>query len=300
MNLEELRAFLAVVDTGSFFTAARALKVSRATLRRRIDELEVHAGVPLLDRTRLGATPTQAGALLAAQGRRLVQEAGALLSAIRDVGAEPAGLLRIMLPVGLPPHVLTPLYALVSARYPRLSFRVRYSDNPVDSLLDDVDLALHFGQASPEGPWLSRELMRVPVWLLASRDYLARRGAPRTIEDLAQHDLLAWEMPGEDATSWPGARGGRFPVRCKLLTSEIHWLRQCVINGLGIALVPDVLLPDPGLDPATLVRVLPELIGTEVAVRLVVPTALAEIPKIKALLAMILPFLDAQVPAPRK
>lgn len=296
MNLEELRAFLAVVDTGSFFTAARLLKVSRATLRRRIDELEVRAGVPLLERTRLGATATQAGALLAAQGRQLVLETGALLASIREIGAAPAGLLRLMLPVGLPPHLLTPLFALVTARYPRLAFRVRFSNDPVGVLLDEVDLAVHFGSRSPPGPWVSRELLRTRVWLLASKDYLARRGAPRSLEELAGHDLFAWELPGEDGQLWPHQRGGTFPVTCKLLTPEIHFLRQCVINGLGMALVPDLLLPDPGLAPDALVPVLPELIGREVVVRLVVPTALSEIPKIKAVLELLQPFLDAQVP----
>ena len=88
MDLEELRAFLAVADTGSFLTAAKSLRLSRATLRRRIDQLEARAGVLLVDRTRAGATLTEAGSVLATRGRQMVQEASAL--SIRSaVGCRP-------------------------------------------------------------------------------------------------------------------------------------------------------------------------------------------------------------------
>ena len=298
MNLDGLRAFLAVAETGSFFTAARQLKLSRATLRRRVDELEVQAGVPLLERTRLGASVTEAGALLAARGRLIVQEASTLLATVHEIGAAPSGIVRAMLPVGLPPHLLTPVFAMLSVRYPRLTFRVRFGNDPVERLLEDVDLAVHFGTQSPAGPWLSHELLRVRVWLLASKDYLARRGTPRSIEDLARHDLFAWEMPREDGHLWPIKTGGTFTVTPKLLSPEIHWLRQCVIAGLGMALIPDVMLPDPGLPPDALVPVLPDLIGRDLAVRMVVPAALAQIPKIKAVLDVLQPFLAAHTPDP--
>lgn len=296
MDLEQLRAFLAVIETGSLFTAARMLRVSRATLRRRIEELEVRAGVPLLHRTRVGATATPAGALLAAHGRQLMQEADAVLTSIREVGNEPAGELRVRLPVGLPPHLLTPIFALLSARYPRLRFRVSCSDNPVGGLLTDVDLAVHFGARSPPGPWQVRELLRVPVRLIGSTDYLQRRGAPRSLAELRAHELFACELPGEDGAVWPLRDGGTFTVSPRLITTEIHWLRQCVIAGLGLALVPDVLLPDPGLAPGSVAQVLPELIGREVPVYVVVPKALADLPKVRALTDLFDPLLDQHMP----
>lgn len=291
MDLEELRAFLAVADTGSFLTAAKSLRLSRATLRRRIDQLEARAGVLLVDRTRMGAALTEAGSVLAARGRLMVQEASALLESVRDVGSEPAGVLRILLPVGLPPHVLTPLLAFVRAKYPRLAFRLQFSDDPVGGLMENVDLAVHFGEKSPIGPWVARELIRVRVWLLASADYLARRGTPRSIEELAGHDLLAWECPGEDGRSWPLRGGGTFPVGPVMTARHIHLIRQFAIAGLGIALVPDALLPDPGVAEGALVPVLPELVGREIALRVMIPAVLAEIPRIKAMIELLKPFL---------
>lgn len=291
MDLEELRAFLAVADTGSFLTAAKSLRLSRATLRRRIDQLEARAGVPLVDRTRVGASLTEAGSVLAQRGRLMVQEANALIESVREVGAEPAGVLRILLPVGLPPHLLVPMFAFVRNKYPRLAFRFHFSDDPMGGMIENVDLAAHFGDRSPIGPWVSREITRVRVWAIASAEYLARRGTPKSIEDLAKHELLAWEFPGDDGRLWPTLGGGTFSVTPVLVARHIHIIRQMAIAGLGIALVPDAMIPDPGVPEGTLVPVLPKLIGKEVGLRVVLPAALSEIPRIKALMELLRPFL---------
>lgn len=291
MDLEELRAFLAVADSGSFLTAAKSLRLSRATLRRRIDQLEARAGVLLVDRTRVGVMLTEAGRVLATRGRLMVQEANALIASVREVGSEPAGVVRALLPIGLPPHLLTPLLAFVHDRYPRLTFRLQFSDDPAGGLIEDVDLALHFGNKSPEGPWISRELVRLRMWAVASRDYLARRGTPKTLEDLASHELMTWECPGEDAGHWPLLHGGSYPVRSMTLTRHIHLIRQFAIAGLGIALVPDAMLPDPGVEEGTLIPVLPDIIGKDVGVRCMIPAVLWEIPRIRAVVELLRPFL---------
>src|SRR5262245_55449269 len=100
MDLEELRAFLHVVETGSFLAAADSLRVSRTTLRRRVGSLEARAGVSLVESTAHGVVLTEAGHMLAQRGRVMAQEASALLASIREVGQQPSGVLRVVLPVG--------------------------------------------------------------------------------------------------------------------------------------------------------------------------------------------------------
>src|SRR5512140_3473195 len=137
MDLEELRAFLDVVETGSFLAAAESLGVSRTTLRRRVEALEARAGVPLLKSTQQGIVLTEAGEVLAQRGRIMMQETSALLASIREVGHEPTGVLRVVMPVGLPPHQLTPLFGLLRTHYPRLSVHARFSEDPLSEPLDD-------------------------------------------------------------------------------------------------------------------------------------------------------------------
>jgi DNA-binding transcriptional LysR family regulator len=290
MDLDELRAFVAVVETGSIVAAARSLNFARATLRRRLDELEARAGVPLLHRTAQGVTPTEAGAVLAARGRSILEEANALISSVREVGAEPAGELRFMLPVGMPPQIVTPLFAALHQRYPRLSFRVRFSEDPLRGLLDNVDVAVHFESRSP-GSWVSYEILRVREWLVASRDYLSRKGTPEKPDDLVDHDLLAWESPDGDPTLWPARNGGPIRVAPQMISTDIHMLRRCAAAGMGIAFLPDAGIPEQSSRGDRLVPVLPDAVGRERPLRVAVPAALSDIPRIRAVLTEIQTFL---------
>lgn len=151
MDLQELSAFLKVVDTGSFLAAADSLGMSRTTLRRRVEALETRAGVPLFESTRQGVVLTEAGQELASRGRIMMQEASALLASIREVGQEPSGVLRVVMPVGLPPHLLTPLFAVLRASFPRLRVHSRFSNEPLGESLVDVDVVIHFGEDTPRG-----------------------------------------------------------------------------------------------------------------------------------------------------
>ncbi|MCY1023674.1 LysR family transcriptional regulator [Pyxidicoccus sp. MSG2] len=292
MDLEELRAFLDVAETGSFLAAADSLGVSRTTLRRRVEALEARAGVPLLKSTRSGIVLTEAGTVLAQRGRIMMQETSALLASIREVGQDPTGLLRVVLPVGLPPHLLTPLFGALRTTYPQLRVHARFSNDPLGEPLDDVDMAVHFGEALPRGPWLSHEVLRVREGLIASTEYLEHRGVPRSMEDLKGHELFSWEAPGEDARLWPSLRGALFSVEPALITPDIHFIRSCCIAGQGIGLVPSVELADPGGAGEVLVPVLPDVVGRERPLRISVPEALSEIPKVKHVLSHIRGFLD--------
>jgi DNA-binding transcriptional LysR family regulator len=292
MDLEELRAFLDVVETGSFLAAAESLGVSRTTLRRRVEALEARAGVPLLKSTRQGILLTEAGEVLAQRGRLMMQETSALLTSLREVGQAPSGMLRVVLPVGLPPHLLVPLFGLLRTAHPQLSVQARFSDNPLGEPLDNVDMAVHFGEDMPRGPWLSSVVMRVREGLIASQEYLRRRGVPRSPGELRGHELFSWEGPGDDARAWPTLRGTVFTVEPALISTDIHLIRSCCLAGLGIGLVPSLELADPGEPADSLVPVLPDVVGRERPVRISVPEALSEIPKIKLVLTSIRRFLE--------
>lgn len=292
MDLEELRAFLAVVEAGSFLAAADALGVSRTTLRRRVDALEARAGVSLVESGPQGVQVTEAGALLAERGHQMVLEGRALLASIRDVGREPEGLLRVGLPVGLPPHVFTMLYATIREVFPGLRLLATFGVEPQNEALMDLDFIAHFSDDPPKGPWISYIIARPRRWLIASPDYLARRGTPKTPSDLLTHELFSWPAPGEDGREWPLVSGGTIRVEPALITPDIHLIRSCCLAGLGIGFVPDALLPDPGHDDSPLVPVLPALIGQAATLRVSVPRPLAGLPKIKAILSKISALVD--------
>lgn len=290
MDLEEFRAFLAVAETGSFLAAAVNLNVARATLRRRVEALEARAGVPLLERSARGVVLTEAGALLAARGRAVVQEASSLVASVREIGREPVGVLRVLLPVGLPPHAMALLFAAMRSLYPKLMMQARFAEEPGDAALTDIDLVVHFGVGPLPGSWLSYEVMRTRERLIASADYLQRRGTPTKVEELAGHELLSWCAPGEDGRVWPTRTGEALEVDPALVCADVHLIRQLVLLGQGIGYVPDAQLPDPGVPDGTIVPVLPEVVGRDRSLHMAVPTALANSPKLRAMVKQIQAF----------
>ena len=292
MDLDELRAFVAVAETGSIVAAARSLGFARATLRRRLDELEARAGVPLLHRTAHGAFPTDAGFVLAARGRPILQEASALLSSVREVGAEPQGELRFVFPIGLPPDSVTSLLSALQQKYPRLHLRIHYSEDPLAGLLEDVDVAVHFGSRSPSGSWVSYELFRLRECLLASPEYLERHDVPKTAEDLKAHALLAWDGPDTDPKARPTREGTILRVAPKMISPDIHMLRRAAVAGMGIAFLPDPGIPTAEDSNDRLVPVLPDLIGRERSLQADGPAVLSEIPRIRAVLSEIRAFVQ--------
>lgn len=290
MDLEDLRGFLAIAETGSFLGAATNLGMPRGTLRRRIDALEARAGVPLLERSARGVTVTEAGAKLVERGRRLLDEGAALLVAVREVGREPTGPLRVHLPVGLPPSVFIAIAQLQRVLMPELGVTLIMREDPLADLREDVDIAIHFGDHPTSRQGVRRELVRMPIRVLASPDYLARRGTPTSADRLAEHRLAAWLGPEHDVLAWPLRAGGRVTVAPMLISNDAHVLRRHVRVGYGLALLPDAALDPLGLPVDELVPVLDEVVGGDVALNLTMPEALADSRKIAKMVELIREF----------
>ena len=297
MDLEALRAFLAVVESGSFVSAATALRWSRASVRRRVDELEAAVGVPLLVRSEQGASPTAAGEVLAARGREMLRESSALLASLRELGTRAASTIRVALPVGLPPRMLALAAATVRSSQPGVRLHVRFAEDPLALLLHDIDVAVSFGAPPAEGPWVSREIVRAPERLVASPRYLEAHGTPRTPGDLARHDLLLWSGPDVAPDALPLRTGGTVPVSPLVVASDLHALRIMASDGAGLLYAIDGGLPEGlGAGPE-LVPVLDREIGRERAMRAVMPAAFSGVPRIFAAIEL-LRALARPVPQP--
>jgi DNA-binding transcriptional LysR family regulator len=291
VNLDDLRALVAVADTGSVLGAAEALRISRATLRRRVADLEAQAGAPLLQPTRLGASLTPAGVELVAHGRQLLHEAGTALAAAREASGGGLGVLQVAAPVGMPPLLMSALIAETWRRVPGVRLNLRFYNDPYDCLREEVHLVFHFGARVPRGAWKTTVLMRMEERLLASADYLAAAGTPQTVADLARHTLLSWSPTDEDPERWPMTGGEALPVSPAMVSADVHLVRQCASQGLGIARVPDAALPAATEELGALVPVLPGAFCRPITARALVPEGLAVLPQSRALMALVRGFL---------
>lgn len=278
-GFEDLRAFLAVADEGSFLSAAMKLGVSRTTLRRQVDALEAQAGVPLLQRATQGVELTEAGKRLVGTGRAMEREFSALLNAVRETGRRPEGEVRMLVQVGLPPASMAMIFGMFRSSWPKVTIRSRFAEDPLSDL-SEVDLVVWFGEGNPGAAWESYTFVTVRQRLFASAAYLQERGTPRTIEDLVHHDLLVWMQPNQKEARITTASGKTHVVQPVLSSTNVDFLHECARLGLGIAWAPDAgLPPPPGFEAP--VPVLENFVETDTPLRLAVPRALAEVPKVR-------------------
>lgn len=270
VDLEALRLLTAVAECGSLQGAARAAGVSRTTLRRRLEALEAHLGLPLIDPDEQGAALTRAGALLVRRGGAVLDGARRLAAEVSALRTAPRGLIRAVAPSSIPAEAIALAIDLVSAAHPEVRVSLAQHDRPLDHLDDPFDLMVFFGRPPEEAPGYIRVLRRMSVGWLATPAYLAAHGTPTSTADLHRHrrfvfDLAAEACAAQDAR-WEPALADLAHVR----TASDALVRTMVARGAGIGLSLVGRLPADALPP-DVVRVLPDAFSAALPLCLLTP-----------------------------
>jgi DNA-binding transcriptional LysR family regulator len=237
-RVEDLILFMRVLDQGSISAAARSLDVSVAVASQRLKRLEQQLGVRLLHRTTRRLHPTPEGLALAEQGRSLVEDLEALTSGLRQGAADVGGTVRLTVSASFGRQYVSPLLPAFMERYPRVRLSVHFSDEVQDLVSAGFDLALRIG-ALHDSRLVARKLAVNRRVLCASPDYLRRRGAPQTPEELTAHEclLLLGSHGRQDVWRLNDAQGRVHTVRVngRLESTLGESLRDSALAGLGIA-----------------------------------------------------------------
>jgi DNA-binding transcriptional LysR family regulator len=195
-NWDLARAFLAVVESGSLSGAARALGLTQPTVGRQIEQFETQLGVPLFTRSRHGVRPTQAALDL----KPHVETMAAAMSALRRAASGEAeaarGTVRLTASEFMGAAVLPPILTRFHAAQPGIAIELVMSNRLTDLLRHEADIAVRMVRPE-QAALVARHIGPVPISLYAHRDYLARRGIPDRLEDLAEHTVI-----GFDANPW--------------------------------------------------------------------------------------------------
>jgi DNA-binding transcriptional LysR family regulator len=269
VNPEKLQVLIHIVDFGSIQGAARHLGVTRGTLRRTLDMLEADVGVPLLHRDSSGVRLTAAGSVLVERGRDWLESSRVLLTDVRAAVAEPMGLLRVFQPVGTPLLVSAQVLLVLRSVYPRLRYTISQFEDPLAHVHEPFELMLHEGPPPAGVNVYSRVIMRVPLRLMASEEYLDRNGTPQSLVDLAEHQTLGWRRPRQRADEWPLLAGGSVSVAPWMTAPDPLTLMTLAAAGGGILLGPQLPVPEPGTE--SLVKLLDDLVGGELVFRVSSP-----------------------------
>ncbi|MES2364236.1 MAG: LysR family transcriptional regulator [Pseudomonadota bacterium] len=262
--IADLHLLTVLAGTKSFTEAARRLGVSKASASMRISELERSAGVSLVRRTTRSVGLTEAGQQMVNDMQPAFERISESYSAARDLVGTPRGLIRVTAPVALGRQHLAPSVAAFLKRFTEIHIELELTDRFVNLANEGFDLAIRHTSTPPEThvAWALCETRSI---LMASPDYLKRRGAPQHPSDLAAHDCLLYL--GGHAGHWTFARPGKRKAQAELVGVNVRGilkannsevLRDALLAGLGIGLLPDFSLPSPSGRQPQLVPVLPD------------------------------------------
>ncbi|WP_039912644.1 LysR family transcriptional regulator [Cellvibrio mixtus] len=240
-TLDEMQAFVRVVDTGSITAAADQLGQTVSALSRALARLEEKLEVTLMRRTTRRLELTEEGQVFLAQTRKIisaVEEAEEQMEIRRKL---PAGLLRVNAASPFMLHVLVPLVRGFRQRYPDIELELNTNDQIIDLLEHRTDIAIRIG-ALGDSSLHARPLMTNRLRILASPGYVREMGEPKSPGGLLSHRLLGFSRP-ESLNAWPlrSAQGDRFIIAPQVLASSGETLRQLALAGEGIVCLADFM-----------------------------------------------------------
>jgi DNA-binding transcriptional LysR family regulator len=239
-RLEAMAALLAVVEAGSISGASRKLRVPLATVSRKVSELEAHLKVRLLMRSNRKAVLTDAGESFVAASRRILQELG---EAEREAAGEyrtPKGELVVSAPIALGRQFLLPVVLDFLRDHPSIDVRMMLADRRLSLIEDHIDVGLRVGELS-DLSLVAKKVGMVQRVVCASPTYLKRRGAPKTPDDLKNHDCITFENT-LSSQAWAFNIGNAekpFPIHSRLVVSTAEAAVDAVVAGLGLTRLLD-------------------------------------------------------------
>jgi DNA-binding transcriptional LysR family regulator len=290
-RLEELEIFVTILDCGSLAAAGRKLRRSPPAITRALTSLEERLGTRLVERTTRQLAPTDAGRRLAEQARSLLADYDA---AVREDAAAPLrGLLRVTAPTVFGRRHVAPLVNSFLDLYPDMQVELILNDRNLDLIDAGIELAVRIGPLA-DAAMVARKVGEVRRILVASPDYLVRRGTPVALDDLPRHDII-FNSGLANTPEWRFRQGGRerlLHLAPRLLVNDIEAVLTTVKAGRGIG---RVLSYQSAEEVATgkLVRLLPETEPAALPVHVVVSSKRHMAPKLRAFLDHAVAALEA-------
>jgi DNA-binding transcriptional LysR family regulator len=273
MDWDKLKAFHAAAEAGSLTSAAEQLDRSQSAISRQIAALEAQLGVSLFHRHARGLQLTEQGRILQQATHDIASRVAIAEATLVDSRDKPEGELRITAPVALGTSWLVPRLKPFIDAYPDIRLQILLTDDELDLSSLEAEAAVRLWRPT-RSDVIQKKLMSVSQHLYASVDYLEEHAAPKAPEELDDHALVVYGVPGStplkdlDWVVWAGHNDSARKPRLRVNT--VLGVRRAIDAGLGIGSLPDYLAQGYN----RLVRVLPQLSGPSFEVYFVYPEEL--------------------------
>ena len=278
-KLKAIEVFIEVAQGLSFSGAAQRLGMAKGNVTKHIAWLEQSLGVQLLTRTTKSVSLTESGLSLLENGRELLDRVDSIDAAVRQSVKEPKGMLRLGAPPSFGAFHLVPIITAFSSAHPDIQVVLYLDDGRTDLVAEGLDMSVRIATSLKDTSQVAQRLAVVPQLLVASPDYLRRRGTPQTIADLAKHECMVhalksptniWtfmgEVQGQETTAKTTVR-----VHGSIRANYGDPLRHAALLGHGISMHPTYMVMQD-LQEGRLVSVLPQFRPVGVDIYAVFPS----------------------------
>jgi DNA-binding transcriptional LysR family regulator len=297
-DLNDLKLFAAVVAHGGFSAAARALSIPKSRISRRVLALENDLGVRLVERSTRRFAVTEIGQDVYGHARAALAEAETIEDAASRLKAEPQGMVRISCPPGADRLIGARLPAFL-AQHPKLRIHIIISNRRVNLIEEGVDIAVRVRDRLDTDADLQVKIVgRTVSRVVASPSLIEQFGQPSDFEALGKLPTLGFsDMAGIDR--WhlvgPANREETFVHEPRMAATELGFLRQAALDGMGVAFLPELSCRVP-IAEGRLKQVLPEWSSREAILHLVYISRRGLLPSVRAVLDFAAATLDFSSP----
>jgi DNA-binding transcriptional LysR family regulator len=230
--LGSIELFCLAAEQKSFTVASNMAGITPAAVSRSITRLEARLGVRLFVRTTRQIRLTDAGQEYYAYCRDALQQLAEAESVVSGKQASPSGVIKISMPTVFGHYRILPLLPEFKKTYPGITFDLHISNRNIDFLAERFDLAIR-GRVAPESNFISRKIEDSAVVVVASKTYLETHGAPGTLEDLAHHECIQFELPSTGRhIPWIFNENGK---ERDILTTGSYSCSEDVLGGITLA-----------------------------------------------------------------
>ena len=290
-KLHELEVFVAVADAGSFTKAGTRLRLSPPAVTRAISALEDRLGARVFNRTTRSLTITDVGQRFLENARRILTDIDTAEKEAVGEAAMPHGHLAITASVTFGRAALAPVVCSFLGQHPRVSASVLLLDRVVNLIEEGIDVAIRIGHL-PDSNLIAKRIGEVRRILVASPNYLARRGTPVSPSELRLHSVIAFTglMPNREWHFLNGQKPGSVNLRPVLEVNDAFAAIEAAEMGHGITTALSYMVSDRIRD-GKLIPVLDSFTLPPQPVHLVYPHARLVAPKIRAFIDFAAPRL---------
>lgn len=256
-DITELRTFVRIIATGSLSAAGREMGLALSVVSKRLAALERRTGARLIERSTRRLAPTEEGQDLYERAQRILAEIDAAEVSLGHDSDEPRGVLRVSASMGLGKTHVSPVCRELVRLHPRLSIDLVLTDRLVELIEEEIDIAVRIGTPADSGLMMRKLADNFRV-IVGAPDYLARHGAPKTPEELEDHECLHYRGVG---SRWrlvgPGGKSVDVRGASRLQSDNGEVAHDWALAGCGLILKSWVDV-EPDLRAGRLTRVLPE------------------------------------------